>query len=500
MRPVSRLLSVLLALVLLGASLLTVSAHVTPTQGDDYDIVLSINLIDDATTITPGTDLTFSVLVQTTGAHNIPASALLSAGAGYTPSQLGEALTVGGKTILTKEVEYTVQPSDLAGASRRTALIQFSLSFTPEHTGVADHTDAVTIKSNKVPIVVVKEGRTTGSDDSSEVNVVMDMEAPPRIAKGEEVTFNLAVTTGKYWLFRSKPLRVQKQLFDANGRKIGGASTIRRAIIIRPLKTEAQSDLAPVTYTLTEDDGEATRIEFSYEFDITYDDLRDDDGNAPDLDTNFEETFSWSGSIGAAAPTPTPGPTTRPTPRPVTLVGRTSAVTVTRVGDSVIRFDLRHGQDFNMTIGFIAADGTRGFHRFGYIRDEGLGQTYAVVNRESDNRVVRVWIAPDSAERYQVPWQDVLDFWTFPQSVVNAIPLDEMHPAENQLVDSGGDFYVYTSNAWRHIPDIATFQARGYFWCDITSADAQWLSRVRIGRPLQSSGTLEIPNYPNCRE
>ena len=371
----SRLLSVALALVLLGASLLTVSAHSTPTQGDDYGIVLSINLTDDATTITPGTDLTFSVLVQTTGQHNVPASALLSAGAGYTPLPLGEALTVGGKTIATKEVEYTVQPSDLAGASRRTALIQFTLSFAPEHTGGSDHGNVI-FKSNKVPIVVVKEGRTSSSDDTSEVNVVMDMEAPPRIAKGEEVTFTLAVTTGKYWLFRSKPVRVQKQLYDANGRKIGGASTIRRAIIIRPLKTEAQSDLAPVTYTLTEDDGEATRIEFSYEFDISYDDLRDDDGNAPDLDTNFEETFSWSGSIGAAAATPTPSPSARPTPRPVTLVGRTSAARVTRVGDSVIRFDLTRGQDFNMNIGFIAPDGTRGFHRNGYIRDEGLGQTY----------------------------------------------------------------------------------------------------------------------------
>ena len=99
-----------------------------------------------------------------------------------------------------------------------------------------------------------------------------------------------------------------------------------------------------------------------------------------------------------------------------------------------------------------------------------------------------------------MPWQDVLDFWTFPQSVVNAIPLDDLHPADEQLVDVGGMFYVFTAGAWRHIPDIPTFQARGYFWCDITSADANFLSRVRVGRPLQSSGTAEIANYPNCRE
>ena len=315
--------------MLLGASLLTVSAHSTPTQGDDYGIVVSISLTDDATTITPGTDLTFSVLVQTTGQHNVPANAQLSAGAGYTPTALGEALTVGGKTIATKEVEYTVQPSDLSGAARRTALIQFSLSFAPTHTGGTDH-GSVIFKSNKVPIVVVKEGRTSSSDDVSEVNVVMDMDPPSRIAEGQEVTFTLAVTTGKYWLFRSKPVRVQKQLYDENGRKIGGASTIRRAIIIRPLKTEAQSDLAPVTYTLTEDDGEATRIEFSYEFDIRYDDLRDDDGNAPDLETSFKETFTWSESIGetvGAAATPT----VTPTPAPL-LIGSTNAATITDRG------------------------------------------------------------------------------------------------------------------------------------------------------------------------
>ena len=153
-----------------------------------------------------------------------------------------------------------------------------------------------------------------------------------------------------------------------------------------------------------------------------------------------------------------------------------------------------------MNIGYIAPDGSRGFNRNGYIRDEGLGQTDGVVVRESDNRVVRVWIAPDSAERYQVPWQDVLDFWTFSQSIVNAIPLDEMHPAENQLVDSNGDYYVFTAGAWRHIPDIPTFQARNFYWCDMTSADTGWRGRVRIGRPLQSSGTMEIPGYPNCRE
>ena len=505
MRPVSRLLSVLLALVLLGASLLTVSAHTTPTQGDDYDVVLSISLIDDAVTITPGTNLTFSVLVQTTGQHNVLAKALLSAGSGYTPTVLGEALTVGGRTITTKEVEYTVQPSDLAGAARRTALIQFSLSFTPGHTDNTVHAGTAIIKSNKVPIVVVKEGRTTSSDDSSEVNVVMDMEAPPRIAEGEKVTFTLAVTTGKYWLFRSKPVRIQKQLYDANDRKIGGASTIRRTIVIRPLKTEAQSDLPPVTYTLTEDDGEATRIEFSYEFDITFSDLRDDDGNPPDLDTNFEETFSWSESIGrTASPTPTPAVTPTPTTR---VVGTSIAATVTDLGD-YLHVD-RHdgGRDFILTPGYLAPNGGRSFNPRGYIRDSDLargGQTYAVVRRESDNQVVRMWISPESPERFAVPW-DVVNQppYTVPVGVLSAIILDETRPAENQLArrfdaNTDGRIYVFRSGSWHWIPDIPTFQAEGLYWCDVTAADAGFFRRAYIGAPLPPSGTAEDPNYPNC--
>ena len=153
-----------------------------------------------------------------------------------------------------------------------------------------------------------------------------------------------------------------------------------------------------------------------------------------------------------------------------------------------------------MNIGYIAPDGSRGYHRNGYLRDASLGQTYAVVLRESDNRVVRVWIAPDSPERFQVPWQEVLEFWTFPRSIVDAIPLDHLHPAPNQLVDVSGNYYVFYAGAWRHIPDIPTFQHRGYFWCDITSADANFLRRVAVGRALAPSGTPEDPNYPTCRE
>ncbi len=506
MRPVSRLLSILLALVLLGASLLTVSAHgpIDVEDDDDYGIALSIGRIDNKTTVKVGTVLTFEVFVSRNAEHSVPFKAQLSSvtGGGFGPEMLGDTLSdslEGGKIFFSKEVKYLVQPADLGAAGRRTALIQFQLNFVPGHADTRIH-NSVTIKSNKVPVVVVRKAETT-TEEISEVGVVMDMTPPRRFAEGEDVTFTLAVTTGEFWLFRTKLVRIRKQLYDANGDEIGSSSSPRGLLfIIRPLRTGSQGTPESKKYTLTEDDAAAARIEFSYEFDITFADLRDDDGNPPDLESDFEETFEWSDSIGTAAATSTPGPSASPTPQPVTLVGRTSAARVTRVGDSRIHFDLSRGQDFFMNIGYIGPDGSRGFNRNGYIRDEGLGQTYGVVVRESDNRVVRVWIAPDSAERYQVPWQDVLDFWTFPQSIVNAIPLDEMHPAENQLVDSNGDYYVFTAGAWRHIPDIATFQARSFYWCDMTSADTGWRGRVRIGRPLQSSGTDEIAGYPNCRE
>ena len=510
MRPVSRLLSVFLALMLLGASLLTVSAHDTPVSDDDYGIEFLIDRRDTKTTVTPGTVLTFFVSVELTGGHNVPYTAILSSVAGYGPKRLGEDssddLTVGGRTVTSKLVEYTVQRSDLAGASRRTALIQFRLTFAPGHTGGDPH-GGVIFKSNKVPVVVVKKGQTA-SDDTSEVDVIMDMEPPARFAEGEKVTFTLTVTTGEYWLFRSKPLRIRKQLYDADDDEIGSATTIRRAIIIRPLKTESESDLSPVTYTLTEEDAAAARVEFSYELVITDNDLRDDDGNSPNLDSDFEETFAWSESIGAAVTrTSTPTPTPTPTPAPRTI-GRTSAVTVTERSRYVVHINRRDGgADFTLNIGWLTPNGARGFSQYGYIRDDDVyrgGQTYAVVRRESDNEVVRMWISPESPERFAVPWSTVNHPpYTVPVGVLSAIKLDETRPIENQLVrrfDAGGDgkIYVYRDGAWRHIPDLATFKAEGFYWCDVTAADVGFFGRALIGSPLPASGGADDPNYPSC--
>ena len=518
MRPLSRLLSVLLALILLGIPLQTASAH-TDNQGQTiehnaenptYGVTLTISLQDYEDPIHVGDKLTFFVIVERTN-HFVPFSATLRGLTGGLGSgiQLGEDvddnLDQDGMDVWSMEVEYTVQGRDLGGGARRVAPIQFRLDFTPvDNLGrVIEGHGSASVLSNEFDVVITKKGPTSGG--SSEVEVVFDLEKPDEIAEGEKVEFTLSVVTGKYGL-TTKPFIIRKQLYDADGEKIGRAAHAK-SIIIRPLRTQSVSEQRMASYTLTEKDAEAATIEFFYKVVIEDSNLREADNTLADLDEDFEEVFEDSIIIGKPLPTTTtttvtatPRPRATATPTPNPIIGRTSAVTVTRLSINRIRFDLRHGHDFNLSIGWIAPNGTRGYNRNGYIRDEGLGQTYAVVNRESDNKVVRVWIAPDSEERYAVPWEEVLEFYTFPQAIVNAIPLDELHPAVNQLVQLGGDYYVYYAGSWRHIPDIPTFQARGYYWCDVTSADTGFLRRVLIGRALQSSGTDETIGYPNCRE
>ena len=68
----------------------------------------------------------------------------------------------------------------------------------------------------------------------------------------------------------------------------------------------------------------------------------------------------------------------------------------------------------------------------GYIRDNDLGQTYAVVTRESDGAVVRVWISSMSPHVGDIDWAATSwHFYNHPVDVVNAIPLDQH--------DSGGE-------------------------------------------------------------
>ena len=137
----------------------------------------------------------------------------------------------------------------------------------------------------------------------------------------------------------------------------------------------------------------------------------------------------------------------------------------------------------------------------GFIRDADLGQTYQVVRR-ADGAIVRQWVSPNSPLVYQIPWAVVNTSFTVPVGVVGSIPLDDMAGTEGQLVrrfDGGDDrIFSYAMGQWRHVPDIATFQALGFYWCDVTAADASFFDRISMGAPYPASSTPARMDYPSC--
>ena len=139
-------------------------------------------------------------------------------------------------------------------------------------------------------------------------------------------------------------------------------------------------------------------------------------------------------------------------------------------------------------------------------RDESLGQTYAIVRRESDGQIVRLWIAPNSPLVYAVPWADVNSRYTVPTAILGLVPLDSQYPQANQLARrfDGGDDRIFSYDAsiaqWRHVPDdLGTFQSLGFYWCDVTAADASFFARASIGPAHPSSGMAPSADYPSCR-
>lgn len=510
MRLSSRLLSFLLTIILVGLSVGTASAGtshpLTDNQGRPrtytYGATVSLARVDSVNPVYVGTTITFRIIVRR-GDHDIPFSGTVSSltRGGVIFTTIGDDADdnlVAIDPLFSKEIEYTIADADLGSAVERIVPFQVRLVFTPPDN---NHPQAE-ILSNEYSVFVRRQAGA--STVSSGVNLVFVVDEPSSTAVGEQVRFRLKVATGKYALLGDSFV-VQKELYDASGNKIGSAEPA--ALFGIPyLPTGSTSEDLSQAYSLKQEDVDAGHIRFFYRWVVQDHHLFNVDGTPADLNDDFEHVFTREhimGDVPTATPTPT-SPTTRVTPTatpiPNQLVGATGAVRVTRQGSNRIFFNLTQGQDFSMPIGVIAPNGTRSFHRSGYVRDESLGQTYAVVLRVSDNRVVRVWISPDDPIVDDIPWPEVLEFYNFHRNIVDAIPLDEMHPAPNQLVDAGGRFYVFYAGEWRHIPDIPTFQARNFYWCDMTSADANWLSRVSIGRPLQSSGGTDDPNYPNCRE
>ena len=139
----------------------------------------------------------------------------------------------------------------------------------------------------------------------------------------------------------------------------------------------------------------------------------------------------------------------------------------------------------------------------GYIRDASLGQTYAVVRR-ADGQVVRRWVSPNSPLVYQIDWAVVNTQFTVPTGVVAAILLDEQNPEPNMLARRfDGDDRIFSYDAqlmqWRQVPDIATFQSLGFYWCNVTAADAGFFGRVASGPAHPASEMPAQSDYPNCQ-
>jgi hypothetical protein len=144
----------------------------------------------------------------------------------------------------------------------------------------------------------------------------------------------------------------------------------------------------------------------------------------------------------------------------------------------------------------------------GVIRDASQGQTYLVVQRDSDGKIVRRWVPPDSPLVDLIPWPLVIARYTVPTAVLAAIPLDDQPSAPGQVVQrfDGVDDRLFAYDAalgqWRHVPDIATFQALGFFWCDVTAADFVFFQRLvdgPIGPPYPVSDQPVQADYPDCR-
>ena len=210
------------------------------------------------------------------------------------------------------------------------------------------------------------------------------------------------------------------------------------------------------------------------------------------------DTPATSSSPPATASTPAP------TPQP-TVVGATPSATATELPDNHLHIQRHDDPDasFELAVGSISADCAT-VVMAGIIRDQTRGQTYVVVRRESDGQIVRRWVSPNSPLVSQIPWPIVNTQYTVPVGVLAAIPLDHQCPQPNLLAHrfDGGDDRIFSYDAglqqWRHVPDIPTFQALGFYWCNVTAADGAFVERITPGPPYPVSQTRPRPDYPNC--
>jgi hypothetical protein len=453
--------------------------------------------------------------------------------------------------IAFEKVKYKVRSVDLGAAQSRTATLTWSFHFFAN--GHGDPGDATTalVATGSVDVEVMK--RPAGEGGAAQLDLdFSDSTAPTGddIARGAEVTFKLTASTGDYKI-GAKSLVIKKQLYDGDGDKVGNLVSVA-SIAIPELDSNSESaSLAsgPKTYKLLQSEvdeiEDGGKLEFSYSHVIREIDVYkagtntnesvntgiaitnptaaneaipvgataridlDGDGNLGARnaanDNNVYDTVKLEGTIitvmmDAPEPEATPDPS---------IIGMNDAATVTLSEDgNSIEVAPTDGVSFSLLIGRLYTDGSAQFVNGGYIRQDrdpqgrGYGQTYGIVKRDHDGKIVRKWIssADPVVMSGGIDWPVVEMHYTYPRDVISAIPLDEMYPANNQLVrnDANGKIYVYRTGAWRHIPDTATFKYHGFFWCDVTSADADFFTRFTEGGALAPSGTADDPNYPSC--
>ena len=51
---------------------------------------------------------------------------------------------------------------------------------------------------------------------------------------------------------------------------------------------------------------------------------------------------------------------------------------------------------------------------------------------------------------------------------------------------------------WRQVPDTATFQVLGFYWCHVTAADSHFWERVRSVWASRRRALPEQADYPDC--
>ncbi len=202
----------------------------------------------------------------------------------------------------------------------------------------------------------------------------------------------------------------------------------------------------------------------------------------------------------------------RPPPPPPRIGVTDAARAVLPPGSAVVRLERLDmpGQVLEVAIGSVSADRQTVVPR-GVIRDVAEGQTYIVVRlepAESDGRVRRLWVPPDSPWVGQIVWPEIAAAFTVPTAVLAAIPLYGLPTVPGQALRrvDPNDPRIYSwdgeTHQWRHVPDVATFQALGLFWCDITVADPEFFTRlpdVHFGPPYPATTRPERTDYPTCR-